>query len=683
MSDWDDMQRDGVDRLIDRAQSKLAVVGSSPTGSGKTTMAAMCVQDWCVPSNLSWEFMTNRRTLLDQTVDAFRQFREKGLEFGVRGAGYRPNLERRGQVTIVQTDAKAVKEKRWEPHQADVLIIDEVHNNMPEYLQWRVQRQLDRGYPVIGLSATPIGLGRWFRHLEPLCTLSMLREVKGALIAECHTPNELDLKHIRRVKYGEKKDEMARLFTQQQVVGSIIDTWRALNPKALPTILFAPCVESSKWFCEEFNRQGIPAAHIDGGNIYYGRKKDGEREYIPSTRASRKELKKQVRQGHIKVVTNRFVMREGVDWPFLYHAIFATKMGGVVPWVQSCGRVLRADHNRPWMDHVIIQDHGGNLYGLGLGSPNADRVWELGDTAKILKDKARERLKEGLDHQPVCCPRCHRPVKWEVWTKLGNTCPYCKNKFDASERIVIQKDGRLLPVEGDAIKIRVRTDQKDMQKAWDGLFYPSSKSKGVRANTFGQLCGRLKSAHPHLQVCDDVVAIQNGVRKRVSGIRDMRSMKFYVIDNMPKPGSPVWKQEVRRTSRDILQRYEGKYGGSAGDAGSGNGEAGGGERPAEVGAAQGSNAGDGSGGNGLRSRLPDQGRGGEVPAQGGAGALRGGGNTRRRQGSLSFGNGDQGGAAHTGGAHGGDARGDGPAVGSGPAAGESAAGSGVGDGSVG
>ena len=62
--------------------------------------------------------------------------------------------------------------------------------------------------------------------------------------------------------------------------GRVLDHWRKLNPDGRPTILFAPGVAESIWFVDEFARNGIRAAHIDGEDTYL----DGETvRYFAST----------------------------------------------------------------------------------------------------------------------------------------------------------------------------------------------------------------------------------------------------------------------------------------------------------------------------------------------------------------------------------------------------------------
>lgn len=547
MTDWDRMQAEATERLIESANKHTAVVGAAVTGAGKSTMAAKLVKEWAVPGNLTWELVTNRRILVKQLTD---EFAEKEIEFGVRASGYPADLHKPGQITIAQTDAKACKSGRWEPHRPDILLIDEVHNNIGRHMRDKIERQKRDGCIVVGLTATPVGLGGLFNKLEDLCSLSRLRSVGGALIAHCTSAHEVDLKDIRKIPAKERDGVIGKRVMHQQIVGNVISEWKKQNPLGLPTIQFNPDIESSMWMCEQWNAAGIKSCHIDGNSIYYGqRDSDGNRILIPSRNSTREVMRRQSQRGEIVVINSRFVLREGWNAPWVFAAIYATRMGSVVPWVQSAGRVLRSYKD---MKHVVLIDHAGNLLQPELGSVNADREWSLEDTAKSIAAEAMRKVKSGEEKQPVVCPKCHRVVKWETWTSLGNSCPHCRAAFSASQRTIIQTDGTLRVVTGDAIRIKVKTQRGDVQAAWNKVYFPSKNSKSPRASTFKQIVGRFNKTYPDYLVTSGYVSV-NGQRTKVSGIKNVATGEFFAINNIPHPNSPVWKQTVRGTKADALQ----------------------------------------------------------------------------------------------------------------------------------
>ncbi|MTW08883.1 hypothetical protein GM524_13540, partial [Streptococcus pneumoniae] len=73
---------------------------------------------------------------------------------------------------------------------------------------------------------------------------------------------------------------------------------------------------------------------------------DGEE--LKSNRETRRQVLDEVASGEIKVVCNRFVLREGFDLPQLYHGVLATCFGSICSYVQSVGRILRS---HPSLEH--------------------------------------------------------------------------------------------------------------------------------------------------------------------------------------------------------------------------------------------------------------------------------------------------------------------------------------------
>ena len=71
------------------------------------------------------------------------------------------------------------------------------------------------------------------------------------------------------------------------VVGRIIDYYHRLNPEQRPSILFAPGVEESRWFTEQFNLAGIPWSHIDSKQIILNGEEMAATQGKPRTTARR------------------------------------------------------------------------------------------------------------------------------------------------------------------------------------------------------------------------------------------------------------------------------------------------------------------------------------------------------------------------------------------------------------
>jgi hypothetical protein len=146
------------------------------------------------------------------------------------------------------------------------------------------------------------------------------------------------LRHIKNYKVGDDLTEKdnAKAIMRPGVFGRVLAAWKQHNPGQRPTLLFAPDVKGSIYFAEQFTEAGIPAAHIDGDDIWM----NGES--YSSDGDMRELVRDKLASGDIKVVCNRFVLREGIDWPFVECGILATVFGSLSSYIQSGGRLLRA-----------------------------------------------------------------------------------------------------------------------------------------------------------------------------------------------------------------------------------------------------------------------------------------------------------------------------------------------------
>ena len=318
------------------------LAATSPTGSGKTRLGGNVIQN-VIAKGYSWEWLTHRKTLASQTAVSFRK---QGIDFGMRSSSMADQMDvnKPGQITMFQSDRAAIKAGKREPHKSKFAIVDEAHANANGYAKTVTERHLEEGNYVLLLTATPVGLGHLAHKLITLATPSELRKIGVLLRADCYAPSEVDMTDVRRVASGEfSPQQQAPRFMRQQVVGSVTRHYRTLNPHCVPTLAFAPSVLSSMWFTDECIAAGIPAAHIDGSDVYLGEHNlDGSPLIYRSSQKMREQVFDMLRSGDIKILWNRFVMREGVDIPEIGHLIFACSIGTAETWIQACGRGLRA-----------------------------------------------------------------------------------------------------------------------------------------------------------------------------------------------------------------------------------------------------------------------------------------------------------------------------------------------------
>ena len=239
-------------------------------------------------------------------------------------------------------------------HDAQLVIVDEAHMQKGKMADAILTEHRQAAANIVLVTATPIDLGL-VAGVEPKLVVagktSELRR-RGALVPARHFgPDEPDTRKVRKQVWEYTENDVRKIMMVQGIFGRVLTEFRRLNPDQRSTILSAPGVQESIWFAQQLTAAGVRSAHIDGKDCWI----DGE--FHRSDMDGRQQILDGSKDGSIKVVCNRFVLREGIDAPWLAHAIFATIFGSLQSYVQSGGRLLRAF---PGLESVTIQDHGGN-----------------------------------------------------------------------------------------------------------------------------------------------------------------------------------------------------------------------------------------------------------------------------------------------------------------------------------
>lgn len=477
----------GVKDTIDAIENHTKrILLTSPTGGGKTRMALDLAQEF-TSRDLGVVMYTNRRMLVEQSS---RVLESAGVAHGIRAAGH-DTEDSLFQVSSIQTEnSRVTKKGTWELHDAKLVIIDEAHLQTGPTVLKLIGKHIDNGAHVVGLTATPIGLGDYYDLLIQAGTNSELRQC-GALVPAIHYgPDEPDLKAWRKagaLKGIEEGDDLTenqvrRVMMTEGIFGRVLEWYRKLNPGQLPSILFAPGVPESLWFAQQFFQAGITAAHIDGEDVWV----NGN--FYKSSREAREDVLCGSRDGTIRLVCNRFVLREGIDAPWLAHCIFATIFGSLQSYLQSGGRLLRA---HPSLATVTVQDHGGNWW--RHGSLNADRDWRLDDTARRITSlradrfrgrkcvKCSTKLLRPLCHEcghlnvpePACCPMCKAIIN-------GPSCECGWKRIGKRSRTVVQTNGTLKEMVGDIFAPRRVCSKPNGPALWERMYWRSRTENGRR-----------------------------------------------------------------------------------------------------------------------------------------------------------------------------------------------------------
>jgi DNA repair protein RadD len=456
-------QTQGIeDTLAAIARGERKILLTSPTGGGKTAIALALARSFLARGKkVVW--YTNRQWLLEQTHDVLVHAR---MSHGVRAAGYDDERDFHFQLSSLQTEySRCLQRKTWGLHDADLALVDEAHVNGGPTAAKILEAHYEQGAVYVGFTATPLNLAHLYEVLLTAGATSQLRACGALVPAHHYGPDEPDVRKLRGLREGHDwtEGQTKQAMMRPNLWGRIWEWYEKLNPEHKATILFAPGVAESVWLAEQFCQRGVRAAHIDGQEVWL----DGKT--YRSDPQAREDLLEQSRDGRIKVVCNRFVLREGIDAPWLCHCIFATIFGSLQSFLQAGGRVLRA---HPGVDYVTIQDHGGNWH--RHGSLNADRQWSLTDTDPIVTGLRADGLRANPERQPWRCPQCGRIVSF-----YRCPCGY-EIRGQQKRRPVVTVEGELVELTGDIYKPRRLDARPNGPALWERMYWRSRTAKGQR-----------------------------------------------------------------------------------------------------------------------------------------------------------------------------------------------------------
>ena len=290
-------------RLIDSGTQSLCV--TSPTGGGKSRMMEDAIVEarrrrWPVT------LYTDRILLLDQISGFLKSI---GIDHGYRASGREESHWKDVQLCMIQTESSRVlKREIREHHRSGLVIVDEAHKMKGSQAEELFGLHRADGARLCGFTATPVAISHIYEKLVVAGKNSDLRACGAHVPCITYAPDQ-PTTDLKPQKTGEFKDgDVIKAIMTPVIFGRVYSHWQALNPDARPTILFAPGVKESVWFADQFRQKGIRSAHIDGEDGVWV---DGE--VVGKGLDVRTQVLDDVRKGRIPIISNRFVLREGVD----------------------------------------------------------------------------------------------------------------------------------------------------------------------------------------------------------------------------------------------------------------------------------------------------------------------------------------------------------------------------------
>ena len=245
--------------------------------------------------------------------------------------------------------------------------------------------------------------------------------------------HQIDVSSVKTRMGDYAASDLQEVVDKPQITGDAITHWRK-HANGLKTAIFCVSVEHSKHVAAEFNANGIPAAHIDGGTD------DTERDKAIIDFAN----------GKILVITNVNILSEGFDLASIAQqdvtidcVVDLAPTQSLVNALQRWGRALRPAAGKT----AVLLDHAGNVMRHGL--PDEDRSWTL-EGVKRKKRKAEDEDEE--DVKVKCCPDCfsiHEPQP---------VCPNCGHVYEIKARKIEHIEGELKEIEQAQIE-KMRRDR--------------------------------------------------------------------------------------------------------------------------------------------------------------------------------------------------------------------------------
>jgi len=376
----------------------------------------------------SW-FVVHRRELVKQSVAAFAG---EGIRCGIVAAGFQEDSKAKVQIASIQTLAK----RRGRFTSPNLIVFDECH-----HIAAGTWAAIYAAYPQafrIGLTATPErldgqGLSDWFQTIVSGPSVQTLIQQRFLAQYRLFCPPSVNLASVARRMGDYAKAELAEAVDKPTITGSALAHYQKLAA-GKRALIFCVSIEHSRHVVAQFIAAGIQAAHIDGDTDTPNR--DG------AIRA--------FSEGRLQVLSNVDLCGEGFDIPAMEVVIELRPTQSLALWLQHCGRGLRS---APGKKECVILDHAGNAMKHGL--PDEDRVWTLDGRARVKGKSDNPGIKR--------CPEC-----FAAYFPGKTVCDQCGHVFEASPRVVGQKDGELVEVDTEATK-RARLREQGRARTEEGL----------------------------------------------------------------------------------------------------------------------------------------------------------------------------------------------------------------------
>lgn len=278
--------------------------------------------------------------------------------------------------------------------------------------------------PFIGLSATPLrkGLGKHFSHVIRGPSVRWLTENGFLVPVRAFAPGaETIEKVLRGVKaktttngYDYDESALGEVMNRKELVGDIVSTWKEKGEDR-QTLAFAVNIAHSKSLVEDFQSEGIAAAHLDAY----------------TNAEERRNLIAAFRAAEIRILSSVNVLGIGFDVPDAACLILARPTLSEMLDMQQKGRGIRTAENK---SDCIFLDHCGNTLRHGLPIH-----FEIPETLDDGTEDARAKNRKARELKLVHCKNCGRVLDPDELQ-----CPSCGVDRPIRPNQVTHRDGKLV-----------------------------------------------------------------------------------------------------------------------------------------------------------------------------------------------------------------------------------------------
>ncbi len=425
-------QADVLDRTSAALRTHRSVILQSPTGAGKSVIAAYMIHTSQGRGLSSW-LVCHRRELLDQLSETLTA---ADVAHGAIAAG-RSLTKEPVQIASIQT---LVRRLHLLPP-PDMLVIDECHHATAETYLAVIKHCMERpgdhpGSWHVGLTATPArtdgcGLGDVYNAIVVGPSVRELIQ-RGFLSAFriIAPPAPVDVRGVHMSGGDFVRGELARVVDQADILG---DAVKHYIDYVHPGTCLVYCVNRlhARHVTEAYRAAGVDA-HYVAADISM----DERHAVMTSFR----------RSGTPPVIVSVDLFGEGLDCPGLKAVQLLRPTQSLILHLQQIGRGLRIEEGK---QALIILDHVGNTWRHGL--PDDDREWKLECTRSRGSD---EDAGPALRHCPVC---------FAVFRATLGACPHCGQTYQVEAKLPAEEEGDLQEIEAAAHRMKRERKREEGQ----------------------------------------------------------------------------------------------------------------------------------------------------------------------------------------------------------------------------